>query len=239
MLPLLKKHNEKLEKDLAEVRANNARLQQAMQESQSSIEEIQKVHAEITKDAVERARREAREQLKAARESGDVETELELVDKLADLKAQEKTAQERKPPEKVNGQPLQEEVQIHPDFKAWAGENTWFGSDQRKTMLAMGIAQELRADPENDDLKGREFFDKVVEIMAERTNSKRPAQKVDGGGRPSGSGGGGGRAYADLPAEAKIACDRQGERLIGPNKMFKDQAAWRQYYSNIYFQGES
>ena len=65
------------------------------------------------------------------------------------------------PPAQQQPQAQQQE-QVHPDLQAWMNDNPWFGTDQRKTQKAMGIAQILRADPENDGLQGRAFFDRVL-----------------------------------------------------------------------------
>jgi hypothetical protein len=116
-------------------------------------------------------------------------------------------------------------------------DNPWFGTDERKTMKAMGIAQVLRSDPENEALQGRAFFDRVKEELEGRSSPR--ADKVSGG-RPTGAGGGSGggsKAFADMPSDAKEACDRQGKKLVGEGRAFKDMAAWRSYYANLYFQG--
>ena len=104
----------------------------------------------------------------------------------------------------------------------------------------MGIAQELRADPELDNLQGKAFFDKILEVMNERTGGPRTS-KV-GESRPSGGSGGGGsggKSYNSLPPDAKETCDRQGKKLVGEGRAFKDMDAWRKYYTNLYYQGET
>ena len=76
--------------------------------------------------------------------------------------------------------------------------------------------------------------------MEERTNGAPRSSKV-GESRPSGSpmSGGRGRSFADLPADARDACDRQGRKLVGEGRAFKDMNAWRSYYVNLYYQGET
>jgi len=238
VMPILKANNKRLESEVDRLRGETARLQQLFAASQESIGELQKVHMDNTKAAVEKARRDLLQELKAAKEDGDVAREVELTDQLADVKAQQKALdaaaaaprqQAPKPQEPQNDA-------MHPDFKAWTQENPWFGTDERKTMRAMGIAQELRSDPEFDDLKGREFFDKVLDVMNERTGGGRPSTSKVSGSRPSGGGAGSAKkTYADLDAEAKAACDKQAKKLVGEGRAFKDVESWRQYYTNMVF----
>jgi len=231
IMPILRKNNERLESTVKQQQTELQRMKQLMEAGQEAIQELQKVHSDATKAAVEKARREMLAELKQAKMDGDVDREIALQDGLQELKAAQAAA-EKKP---VIPAPATSNDALHPDFKEWMAENTWFGNDNRKTLRAMGIAQEMRADPEYDKLEGRAFFDKVLEIMDERTGAP-PTNKV-AEGRSSGSptSGGGGKGFSDLPAEAKDACDRQGRKLVGEGRAFKDQAAWRKYYAELYF----
>lgn len=235
VMPILKKTNQRLEEQLRTQAAELANMKTMFSASQESIQELQAVHAEATKAAVARARTELKAQLKEARSEGDVDAELEIRDQLDTLTEQSRAAEQKPAPQQQA--PVQQ--QLHPEWNDWAKDNTWFGTDQRKTMRAMGIAQELRADPDLDGLTGRAFFDKVVDVMNERSGGPRTS-KV-GESRPSGDGGsgasGGGTSFNSLPAEAKEACDRQGKKLVGPGRAFKDQTAWRTYYTKLYHEG--
>jgi len=231
VMPILRKNNERLEGLVRQQSEDLNKMRTLFSASQESITELQKVHADATKAAVTKARAEVMSELKQAKMDGDVEREIALQDELQDLKAQQVQIDKPAPA------PAQQQPDaVHPDFKAWMGENTWFGTDQRKTMKAMGIAQQLRADPELDKLEGRAFFERVVDEMEGRN---RPVADKVGGSRPSGSSGSGaatGGKFADLPADARDACDRQGKKLVGEGRAFKDMGAWRSYYANLYFQ---
>lgn len=236
VMPILRKNNERLEQLVKSQAEELNKVKNLFNASQESITELQKVHADAMKAAVEKARRDVMAEIRTAREEGDVERELQLTDELADLKNQQKSL-ETKPQEPAAPAQAQQE-EVHPELKAWMEENPWFGTDQRKTMKAMGIAQVLRADPDNEKLQGRAFFDRVLEELEGKTTTR--TDKVSGGrptGTGGGGGGGGGKAYADMPSDAKEACDRQGKKLVGEGRAFKDMAAWRSYYANLYFQG--
>jgi hypothetical protein len=105
-------------------------------------------------------------------------------------------------------------------------------------MRANGIAQQLRADPANDGLTQRAFYDKVLEVMEEQTRGT-PVSKVSGGRSSQAPAGSGSKTYASLPADAKEACDRQGKRLVGQGKAFKDVAAWQSHYAKLYYAGDA
>lgn len=233
VMPILKASNKRLEGEVERLRGETERLQGLFQASQEAITELQTVHTEHTKAAVARARKDLLSELKAAREDGNVELEVKLTDELADLRDQEKAADAKPKPAATPAQPVDA---VHPDFKAWVSDNPWFGSDQRKTMRAMGIAQELRSDPENDGLLGRVFYDKVLAVMEERAGG--PTHSKVGGTRPSAGAATGSKDYANLPPDAKDACDRQGKKLVGEGRAFKDVTAWRKYYTDMYYEGE-
>lgn len=239
VMPILKANNKKLEEQVHSLTAETVKLKQLFQSSQEAIAAMQQVHNEHTKAAVEAAKRDLLVQLKAAKEEGDIDREIAISDQLADIKAEEKIAASRPAQPAAAAGPADAGADaLHPDFQAWQSENKWFGTDQRKTMRAMGIAQELRADPDYDNLTGRSFYDKIMEIMEERSGGRPAASKVSGT-RPSGTGGGSGssvKAYNDLPPDAKEACDRQGKKLVGEGRAFKDMEAWRKYYVNLYYQ---
>ncbi len=223
VMPILKANNAKLEAETAKLRSETIRLQELFRASQEAIGELQKVHTANTKAAVENARKDLLQALKTAKNEGDVDREVEINDELANLRA---VQQEAPKPAAAAAPPPNDAV--HPDFAAWQAENSWFGTDNRRTMRAMGIAQELRSDPEYDEVVGKQFFAKVLDIMDERTGNPRTS-KV-GGSRPSGAGAGGGNTYASLTSEERAACDSQAKKLVGEGRAFKDTKSWQAYY---------
>lgn len=141
----------------------------------------------------------------------------------------------------------------NPEFTSWNADNPWFGTDIRKTALATEIAKEIRNNPANAHLQGRAFFDKVAEetdaYLGQGSSSDRRGSKVEGGaGNGSGSGsgsgsggsngsgsGGGERTYNSLPEDAKAACTRQAQWVVGKGRAFADIAAWRKHYTQMYY----
>lgn len=235
VMPILKANNKRLEGEVERLRAEQASLQELVRSSQQAIEDLKEASTEATRAAVKRAREELVAGIKIAREEGDVDAELKLSEELTDLRKQEA---------KVEKAPTRPAVQApasqapDPELMEWVSENKWYGTDMRKTLRANGVAQELRADPAYDDLVGKAFYAKVLEVMDERTRGT-PVSKVSGGRATSAVAGGGSKSYASLPADAKEACDRQGKRLVGPGKAFKDAAAWQSHYAKLYYAGDA
>lgn len=246
VLPILRKTNEGLHADLRNVREQLNEVTQALSESKEAIKALKDFHTEDTKRQVEAARRSVKEQLVAAKKEGNVEAEVELTSELNRLdKAQDDAdaaaAATTKDDVGDGGKPKQKAPIQDPEFQAWHKENSWFGTDFRKTGLAQGIANELRAN--GDRSQGREFLDKVSAAVDEELNPgtrSRPSKVDTGGsrdgGRPPASSKK--RGYADLPKDAKEACDSFSNRLVGANRAYKTLAEWQQSYADTFFEGE-
>ncbi len=130
---------------------------------------------------------------------------------------------------------------VDQDLLAWQKDNEWYGKDRRRTALALGIAQEMREGGNKD--QGRKFYDAVADEVDRVLNPPKdpPAGDKVGGGRHGGDddGGAGNRGgakqgYASLPADAKAACDADLKKFVGPDKKYKDAAAYRANWASIY-----
>jgi len=230
VLPIVKEQNKRLHAEVEGLRAESAKTAAALKAAQTAIEQIEERHTVETQKAVEQARRQVKAQLSAASEAGDHEGVAELTDQLTKLNTTVAEA-----PKRVEAPPQQFEVPA--DLREWNVENPWFGTNKRKTALALGIAQELR-DAGHTDV-GRSFYEKVgAEVAKELGESAAPrGDKVEGarGGSEGGERGSRGKTYASLPADAKTACDAEARRFVGEGKRFKTTADWRARYAELYF----
>lgn len=233
IMPILRQNNKKLQADIQRLAGENQRLAHMFTASQESIVELQAFHEDNLKARLAAQKRELAGQLAEAREAGDTMAEVEIQSQIAELNV----AAKREPKQAPREAPQQQAPQPDPDMAEWLAANPWFNTDQRKTARAIGIAQVLRSDPDNDHLQGRAFYDRVVQEMQPQGSQHA---KV-GGGRPSGEGGqgrGNGKDYDSLPPEAKEACNKQAKKLVGEGRAFKDTASWNAYYAKIYFAKE-
>lgn len=233
VLPILKKNNERLLSELGDVKGEVIRLKTMLDASSESIEAMKEFHAEATKAQVAKARKEILDSLKEAKVDGDVEAEVEITSELSRFDAAQLEVKPDKPVQATKTEKADAlETAVSPEFTAWAKENTWFGEDPERTGLAIGVAQRLRKD--GDITQGAVFMAKVTaNVEAVFGGGAKRADKVEG------SRGGGqlstGTSYADMPAEARAACDKQGVKHIGEGRGFKTQKDWREYYAKLYF----
>ena len=138
----------------------------------------------------------AKQALKTAIESQDVEGQIAAQEQIANLTMDAarlnamKVAAESKPKEvNVNPQQTRQSAQTDPMAEAWASENSWFGNDSAMTYTAFDIHKQL-VEKEGFDPKSREYyaevdkrirlefphkFDKVEDNTTERA---KPAQNV-------------------------------------------------------------
>lgn len=219
---ILRKNNQRLEVELAQARGE-------LSELGLTVKEFKEQFAGMRENAYKRAMKEVREELKAARQEGDVEKELAAEERLEQLR-EEKDQPAKEPPKPI--------VQTPPpnmeEFHRWHAENRWYDPQKDPELFdhMEGVALRLRR--EQPQLTGRAFLDEAAARVKKRfpdkfQNPNRQNEMVDGGGRAKG-GGKKGKSYDDLPSEAKGACDR-----FVKQGLFKD----REDYAKDYFAQEA
>jgi len=233
ILPIMQKNNERLLSQVGNLNSKLDGLAGALKAAQTTIETLEASHADDVKEQVEQARKELKAELTVASREGDHEAVAELTDKLGQLNAANKEAggeEERKPP-------IVERPAISPEVQAWFQKNQDFVSNPRKVALAGVIQQELRAAGET--ATGPAFLDLVAEkVEAEYGGRPSGTTKVsagNGGGNRGATSGTAGKTYADLPADAKAACDKFAAKVVGPSRKHKDVASWRASYTEQYY----
>lgn len=245
VMPILRENNRRLQGELDAERKAREKIEAALGEMRDSVEAMKEYQTKETERAVQQARSALLSQLRQAKTEGDVDLEVRLTSELsqvdADLRAAATAREEEKAAEKAKPAAAtpQTKPELDPAFLRWQGRNEWYGSDPRKTAIANGIAMELRRDPANNHLLGDAFFtavDKEIgDVFAKMYGERSAGGKVEGGGGGARSGSEGKRSYASLPGEAKDVCERQAARMVGPNRAFKDKAAWQKHYAEQYY----
>jgi len=228
VLPIVREQNKRLHTELDALKNSNAATAAALKTAQIAIDQMEERHTVATQKAVDDARRVLKAQLSAASEAGDHDGVAELTDRLVQMNV------EKKEPVKPVAPVAPVSFAPPADMVEWNKENPWFGTNKRKTSLALGIAQELRDGGET--LVGREFYDKVAaEVDKELGTSAPRGDKVEGSRNNAGGYNGGGKGYAAMPADARAACDADAKRFVGEGKKYKTQADWKSRYAELYF----
>lgn len=191
-----------LRKDLDKLKSELSRKDNELSEIRSTLQEFAKFHQETEAKTYQRVLNELKQAKKEAIEVGDGERVVEIDDQIDEIKAS-RTTQE---PPKVNNN------QYEADFTSWLSENKWYEEDKQLQISANGLIDEVRR--ENPKLVGKAFLnavkDKVQEYFPEKFVNKNKAKPsaVEGSTGHNSSTGSAKKSYADLPPEAKAACDK-------------------------------
>lgn len=236
VLPIVRAQNQRLQGELEALKASQAETQAALARATTALEEIEERHTVATQKAVEKAHKDLIDRLAVAHENGDHAAIAEITGLMIELKTAgaEDPPKKKDEPKPVTPTP----AVVPPDLKEWQAANPWFGTDKRKTALALGVAQELR--DSGTELTGVAFYEKVREEVEATLNGGKPAESKVEGARGSDTGTtrpGARQGFAALPADAKTACDAEAKAFVGPGKRYKTIDDWRKRYAELYFQG--
>jgi hypothetical protein len=230
IMPILQANNRKLADRLASAEAELQSTKHLLSSATEAIEELKNFRTTLNKDKVKEKKTEVLSALATAKRDGDVEAEVQLTDQLTEVNAALKEADKAPPAAPANTPALT------PAAQTWMAQNPWFGTDKRKTALAMAVSDEWRG--EGKMLGTPQFFEHVDAELGKifDTNAaRREAPSKVGGSVNSGGGASeGGKTFADLPSEAKDACKRMAGRLVGEGRAYKTMDAWQKAYVEQY-----
>ncbi len=190
----------------------------------STMDEVKTHMASVDKRAYDRAMSDLKARQREAVEDGEVEVYDALEGEIAAI---EETAPAAGPKKPAQPQP-------NPHFDKWLEGNPWYKTDVYLTSQANEIGSAL--EQMHPELIGEPFFDRLsLEIRKahpdrfKNPNRDRPGGVEDGGGGTGDGDGGGkptGRTFADLPPEAKQACDRFVAEGIMDRKAYLETYDW-------------
>jgi len=206
--PILRKNNERIQKEL-----DAAKKQ--MEELRAATEEFKQFQKEAFDRKVEKYKQELsdlRELKKKAVSDGDGDLVVEIDDRIDAVK--ESQAKAKADAEKTAETKKNKSSDVTaPEVAAWVEKNTWYKSDTRMQAVTNAIAQTIR--DTKPYLNGAEFLaelDKELEDTFTPEKLGRQTQKLRNpveGSKPSGgSKSSTSKGYDSLPPEAKSACDK-------------------------------
>ena len=224
-MPILRKNNEKLLKELGEAKKVAEEARQAAREFR-----------EYQKEQFERKGKELEsqlEQLKVAKRDaineGSGDRVLAIDDAMDDIKEQRLQAKEDLKAAELKAKEVPQ-VTTDPILNEWMDKNEWFGKDARLTGMANGLGVELRR--ENPSLQGKAFLEKLDLELAEMIPAKfgkktafNPMEgSTNGTARPSVSSGK--KSYNNLPSDAKSACDKFVKQGLMTKEQYVAEYSW-------------
>ena len=225
ILPILRKNNENLIKDLQATKDQ-------LKEFREAAEEFKK----FQRESYERKAQEYESQIQEIKESraqaisdGDGQKVNALDDALDQAKENFKEAKQSVKDVVSAKDPEPTPEAIDPGLQAWLDRNTWFGQDKRLTGMVNGIGESLRL--EFPLLKGQAFLDKLDEVLAEEFPNKfgkkqSPSSRVESGSGRQSRSGGNAQSYDNLPSGAKSACDRFVKQKLMTREQYVADFDW-------------
>lgn len=241
IMPMLQKNNERLVGKLSDLEGRLGAAEGALRAANATIKALEESQAEDVKAQVEGARAELRDELEDAMKDGDHALAAKLTDKLTQLNDANREAGGKEEKGGDDGsRPAR--IELPPDIIAWYEQNPDYRIKPRIVALSNAIAVELRQ--AGNRTIGPAFLDKVKEEVEKELSGgsgKGGFSKVEGAGGSSHRAPveGAAKTYADLPIDAKAACDSMSKRLVGANRAHKDIDSWRKSYVKQYFEKET
>ena len=207
ILPILRKNNENLLKELNQTK-------QSLNEFRQTAAEFKK----FQKESYEKKASELESQIAALKTSrsqaitdGDGQKATAIDDAIDGLKEEVKEAKANAK-EDARTTVAPPSTVVDPRLQSWLDRNEWFGKDTRLTKQANALGEDLRE--KNPGLMGDAFLEELDKALAEEFPTKfgKEDKRTPNYQAESGSGRGrqtsGKHSYDNLPDDAKKACDR-------------------------------
>ena len=223
ILPLLRKNNDNLMKDLSATREQLKEFREAAEE----FKKFQKDAYERKANEYERRILEIKENRAQAISEGDGQKVNALDDALDEAKDNLREAQQavKDSVSTATAAPV-----MDAGLKVWLERNDWFGVDVRMTSLANGLGESIRK--EFPELKGQPFIDKLDELLQEEFPNKfgksktTPRSMVESGSGRQGRSSSNSQSYDNLPSDAKAACDRFVKQKLMTREQYVSEFDW-------------
>lgn len=213
LLPLVKAQNKRLEREVAELKQTTREFAEHLSKTEQR--------------AYERAIADLKQQRKDALAAGDGEAFEKVDDQIDKLKREAEAKAAKRADKQADDGP-------DPVYTEWESRNPWL-KDSELSDYAEFAAQKLRQSGEK--ATGAEFLDLVAakvkaQFPTKFTNPRRETAQAVEGAAPGRRGSG--KTYADMPAEARSACDRMAKNGFGGDE--KAMAKFKADYVKQYFE---
>lgn len=210
------------------VRAQVKRQEREISELKTSIKQFAEYHDKAVEGAYKQAMADLKAQRAAAIKAGDGETFDRVDEEIDNLKDKIKETEAKGP---------QSRQQADADFAEWLDRNKW-ANDPKMQQIGVAIREDLFE--ANPTLGHIELLDLTAKEVKKRFPEKfenprrNAAAAVEGSAPPRKSGG---KTYADLPADARAACERMARNGYADKP--KEMADFKAAYVKNYFSEEA
>lgn len=251
-IPFMKKELRSVKGENDQLRGEIRQLTEAQKESQVSLKALTEYNAEIARKEAKIEARRIRAEIVQARKEGDTEREVELEEALEEHREKAEVIGKKTEPATTPASSTSREAPAgpgstapdptkSPEFIAFKERNPWVDSDPVMTAAANVILGQLLRDEDFKKLTPTEKWDRVAEETIKRFEApeRRTSKFESGNGSTRTPASSKGKGYADLPADAKAACDSFTSDVVGPNKAFKTPEAWQDKYAKDHFASEA
>lgn len=210
------------------VRAQVKRQEREISELKTSIKQFAEYHDKAVEGAYKQAMADLKAQRAAAIKAGDGETFDRVDEEIDNLKDKIKETEAKGP---------QSRQQADAEFAEWLDRNKW-ANDPKMQQIGVAIREDLfEANPtlghiELLDLTAKEVKKRFPEKFE---NPRRNAAAAVEGSAPHRKSGG--KTYADLPADARAACERMARNGYADKP--KEMADFKAAYTKNYFSEEA
>lgn len=176
-----------------------------------SARQFAEFHRNVEQQAYDRARAELRRQRAEARNSFDVDRELQIEDELERLDNEQRQKAARQQPAQREEPETFADPEIQRQTQEWRQRNEWV-NDPEAIAVSIAVGKRLRAAGELS--VGTEFLEKVGHEVRKKypqffptmqNHRREQAPAATGGGDAPARGRK--KGYADLPSDARAACD--------------------------------
>ncbi len=152
-------------------------LGKKLKDSDKAIKMLTEHHQKVKESEFKRAVEYLKTQKKQAYEAGDVDKIIEIDDKIAEVKENQKTQKAEEP---------KSTPEIHPSFQKWQDENTWYTTDSEMRTDADAFGNAYAANnPEKTPEEVLEYVSKKVKRLYKdkfENPNRSKASAVEGGG---------------------------------------------------------
>ena len=213
-----------LRKDLEKIERENTQKTTEIAELRATMEEFRKYHNDTEARAYKRALEDLKQQKVQAIEQGDGNRVVEIEDEMSQIKEAQKPDEPVKEDKKVSA------AKLDLEFREWAIDNQWYKNDPELKAIAEEIGAQVST--RYPDKKGKAFLDEVTRQVKEAApdnfnNPNRSNSAVgnssDGRQPPSNKKS---KTYANLPADAKAACDKFVKQKLMTQEVYVSNYDW-------------